>query len=413
MTLRGSSPDAVGDWAGWADKFRRLPAPASNTERALVEARQPGFLASFRVGFKRAIDAQHGDGHGGSTHAAVAHWIRLILGSLGLNPIRPVDPISPLRLKLCELDLLHLYGWWCVAHLGVSYETAKGYVGTVDSWHRRYQGVGLAGDMGTSAVYRMLDGYARDVGVPPERIKRLGVRPRDLGVGIDQVFTTSSAAHANRAALLQTATVGVLRGGDGISLGARKLWDAAVCCNRGDVSFQFGRDGRPTACRLMAINCKAKGVEAKRKLPRYLPMRGKYLSPGDLLYYLTEVVDYVPPESRTSTPLFRDPATNKILSIETMRADVRRCMSAAGRDGSLYGAHSCRIGGATAMNFEHAPAETIKAAGAWSSDAYLAYLRACGKDVLSIGQAICSSDVDDLATDYLDVDQVVDDDDFS
>ena len=39
-------------------------------------------------------------------------------------------------------------------------------------------------------------------------------------------------------------------------------------------------------------------------------------------------------------------------------------MSAAGAgDGSVYGVHSLRIGGGTAMNFEHAPAATIKAAG--------------------------------------------------
>ena len=65
------------------------------------------------------------------------------------------------------------------------------------------------------------------------------------------------------------------------------------------------------------------------------------------------------------------------------------------------------------MNFEHAPPETIKAAGVWSSDAYLAYLRACGQDVFSVAQAICSSDVDDLATDFLDIDRgELYDDDF-
>jgi hypothetical protein len=137
-----------------------------------------------------------------------------------------------------------------------------------------------------------------------------------------------------------------------------------------------------------------------------------YLSPGDLLWYLTMVVDPVAEHLRPTTPLFRDPLDNSILSIATMRADVRRCMDAAGRDGSKYGAHSCRIGGGTAMNFEHAPAATIKAAGAWSSDAYEAYLRACGKDVLTVAEAICSCDVDDLATDYLDIDDTLSDGDY-
>ena len=87
-------------------------------------------------------------------------------------------------------------------------------------------------------------------------------------------------------------------------------------------------------------------------------------------------------------------------------------MSAAGRDGSVYGVHSLRIGGGTAMNFEHAPAATIKAAGAWSSSAYRAYLRKCGQDVLTVARAVCSSEVDDLATDFLEIDDELDDTDF-
>ena len=67
----------------------------------------------------------------------------------------------------------------------------------------------------------------------------------------------------------------------------------------------------------------------------------------------------------------------------------------------------------TPMNFEHTLAATIKAAGAWSSGAYRAYLRKCGNDVLTVARAICSSDeVDDLATDFLEIDDELDDPDF-
>ena len=127
----------------------------------------------------------------------------------------------------------------------------------------------------------------------------------------------------------------------------------------------------PRMVRVMAINCKARGVEARRKLPRYLPMTGRYLSPGDMIWHLVTVADPVPESAAATTPLFRDPLTNGMISTSQMREDVRSVMTAAGRDGSKYGAHSCRIGGGTAMDFEHAPPETIKAAGAWSSEAYL------------------------------------------
>ena len=46
------------------------------------------------------------------------------------------------------------------------------------------------------------------------------------------------------------------------------------------------------------------------------------------------------------------------------------------------------------------------------SSAYRAYLRKCGHDVLTVARAICSSDVDDLATDFLEIDDELDDTDF-
>ena len=131
----------------------------------------------------------------------------------------------------------------------------------------------------------------------------------------------------------------------------------------------------------MAISCKARGVEARRKLPRFLPMDGVFLGPGRMLLLLTSQMDPVPEHQAASTPLFRD-ANGKPFRMDYVRTRLRRVMNAAGRDGSKYGVHSLRIGGGTAMNYQHAPRATIKAAGVWSSDAYMAYLRACGKDVL-------------------------------
>ena len=251
-----------------ASSFGRVPAPGKRSEQALLASRHPTFLHEFRVGVKRARDASYGDGQGASTHSSVHHWIRLLVG-LGLSPFRPVDPISPLALKLCELDVVDLYAWWLVTQQGVNHETAKGYCGTVDMWHERETGVRLAGGMGMGRVYRMLDGYANGVGVPPPRRVRLGVRPRDLRVGIDACFDPSVPSDVNRAACLETATVAVLRGGDGITLGSRKQWDPAWCTTRADIRFQYSAGGAPTGCVIYAINCKARGVESKRKLPRY------------------------------------------------------------------------------------------------------------------------------------------------
>ena len=106
--------------------------------------------------------------------------------------------------------------------------------------------------------------------------------------------------------------------------------------------------GAPISATIMIVNSKARGIEARRKLPVTLPMRGSYLSPGLALWTLVHRTDPVPADRRATTPLFRDPATNKILTVDGLRASLRAILSNIGRDGTAYGAHSLRIGGATA-----------------------------------------------------------------
>ena len=156
----------------------------------------------------------------------------------------------------------------------------------------------------------------------------------------------------------------------------------------------------------MIVNSKARGIEARRKVPVTLPMRGAYLSPGHMLWKLDRLVDPVPDGLRAATPLFRDPATNRILTVDGIRASLRAILSNIGRDGSTYGAHSLRIGGATAMAFCQAiSAEIIKDVGRWNSDApYLRYIRECRGQYMSYMTRICSADVDDMEADHLDLD---------
>ena len=117
---------------------------------------------------------------------------------------------------------------------------------------------------------------------------------------------------ANLATLFETALVAVLRGGDGLALSKGKRFDPGdlehsfPLSTRADLTFLLDDEGKPTCAKLMAINSKAKGVEARRKLPRYLPMSGKFLSPGAMLWMLVKVWDPVPAHLEKTTPLFRD-----------------------------------------------------------------------------------------------------------
>ena len=92
------------------------------------------------------------------------------------------------------------------------------------------------------------------------------------------------------------------------------------------------------------------------------------------------------------------------MSVASVRETVRKCARAIGRDGSLYGAHSLRIGGATALAFLSADEQAIKDIGRWKSDAYLRYIRECKGDYDRLIAGICGADVDDVEADYLDLD---------
>ena len=377
-----------------------------------MAAQQPGFLEAYRTGSKEARDACHSDGQGGGNSTAVRHWKSLLGIAFRISVLRPIHPQSSLSTILSELDVVECYAWWLVTQVGVNHETAKSYVQTVNAWHRRHCHVDLAGGHSLKRIYEMLEGLARLRGTPPPRIKRVGVRPKKLRAGIDAIYPQSSAENANMAACMETCMGAVRRCGE-LAVGGKWRWRADRHPTRNDVKFHRRSDGSIEYATVFAVNSKAKGVEALRKLPFRLPFHGRFLSPGYMLWYLTEVLDPVPEAERASTPLFRHPRSNEAITVTEVRNELRRAMTAVGLDASWYGAHSLRIGAATALDFGGAPEQVIKACGTWSSDAYLRYLRESSSAVLQHADLICGGDVDDLATtDYLDLDAEPDDEDY-
>ena len=108
---------------------------------------------------------------------------------------------------------------------------------------------------------------------------------------------------------------------------------------------------------------------------------------------------------RARTPLFRVPATNEILSVGGVRVCLRRCMAAIGLDGSSYGAHSLRIGGATAMAWLQYPREAIMTRGRWRSDAYLRYIRERRVEDRRFAAGIAGAETDDYEADFVAIDE--------
>ena len=73
---------------------------------------------------------------------------------------------------------------------------------------------------------------------------------------------------------------------------------------------------------------------------------------------------------------------------------------AAGLEPQHYGAHSLRIGGASAALAAGVPPALIRMMGRWSSDVYEIYCRASDEAVLRFGVAIGGADFADLESEY-------------
>lgn len=206
------------------------------------------------------------------------------------------------------------------------------------------------------------------------------------------------------AAALECTLVAIARAGEMCSTRANLAFTRSRHPSRADVRFEFDAAGLPVSCTIWIINSKARGAERLRKLPVPLPMAGRYLSPGLALYYLLHVIDPTPSFMAASIPLFRDPRTGRILTVTYIRSSLRSCMTAIGRDATVYGAHSLRIGGATALAFLHIPGDQIQAAGRWHSGAYLRYLRQTRGSALRNLTLVASAETDDMEADFVDID---------
>ena len=86
-----------------------------------------------------------------------------------------------------------------------------------------------------------------------------------------------------------------------------------------------------------------------------------------------------------------------MITVHQVYGMVRAVMRAAGCDERRYGAHSLRIGGATAALAAGVPPQLIRMMGRWSSDVYEIYCRMSVQAALNVGKAICSADVSPAA----------------
>ena len=342
------------------------------------------------------MNASMASGDMGRGSTGVNHW-RTFCAQENTPHDRPIDPSSPLWVKLEEEMLAMQFCCALVQDRGVAPDTAACYFGQVQGWHSKEHGIKLAAGMKLARLPAMLKGLRRVLGANSRAVRR-GVAPAALKRGMDAILDRSIPAHANIRAALALALQGLLRSAE-YACDAGVKFNPAKHLTRADIV-------ECSAERLvvMMLPCKNMRHLTGKTCPLVIG------SGGEMVDAVAEVrnmmaVDPVGPLAAGSTPLFRDPATNEPLRTAHMRQCVRDVMRAAGvSDPSHFGTHSLRIGGATALFAAGADPTVIRTMGRWSSDCYRLYVRACFESTLKWSRLAGSTEVHDLAGEFDEVD---------
>ena len=339
------------------------------------------------------LDHATADGSGGLKTTGVRWWLRYCVQARGVLPFTRLSSSSSLAQQIEAEQLLMDFAIWLALYRPsgqpISAKSIKKYISQVRAWHRRTFRTELCGGLDFSAVNDLLRGMCRLVAQPARR-ERWGVRTQELARALSLYLSSNTAESANWAAALTVGFCGLMRGAE-FALQDGETFDAARHLTRADVSFRRDDSGREYVVIQMRP---AKGKPgAGKEVPLMLGGGGSLLDPVAALRRLW-AADPVSPEDAASTPLFR--TRGAALTVAGVRSTVRLLMGGLGLDARRFGAHSLRIGGATAALAAGMSPAAIRAAGRWASDVYMLYARASQQAVRGISTVIGSTPFDDL-----------------
>jgi hypothetical protein len=339
------------------------------------------------------LDAATADRSGGARTTGVRWWLKFCLYGRTTSPFTSLQAHSPLAEQLEAEQLLMDFVLWLAlcrpSGRPVSARSIAKYVGQVRAWHLRTQRTHLCGSLDYSAIRDLLRGVER-LELQPVRLQRFGVRTQDLAAALEHHLDTSSREGAMWAAALATAFCGLLRGCE-FGLQDGEVWDALRHLTRADISFKRAPDG--TWYMVIMMRPAKKGPGQRKDVPLLIAEGGTLLDPVRLMRRMIEL-DPVSELEAASTPLFR--RVGRAIRVSETRSMVQKLMARLGLDPKRFGAHSLRIGGATAALAAGMSAAAIRAAGRWSSDVYRIYCRLSKESAASVAATIGSTSFEDL-----------------
>ena len=364
-----------------------LPALTDTRLAAIMGARDGGAVAARKREFLDAATVSRG-----RLSTGARYWVTYAVHVLGIDPIQPRGASDEIRRQYEEW--LEDMAVWIVTFFPsgrfVSMDTAAKYVSEARGWYHREYGGTLGVGAGNSRLRSILTGGKRVVPQPAKR-ERHGCQPQALAAGLERraVVLTPPVA-AMWAAALSFGFAGLCRGCE-FALDAGETFVATEHLTPHDVAF-FERGGERHARVRMRRRKDLKLLTGKHH-DVFLAGGGSILDPVTALERWLTVRASL--GLRTDGPLFCWPDGSSI-TVDQVRAEVRAAMLAVGLDPQLFGAHSLRIGGASAALAAGVQPSLIRLLGRWDSSIYEIYCRMSLQSALHVGQAVTSTTVDSL-----------------
>ena len=337
----------------------------------------------------RWLNFSMADRRGGVTQQGPRWWIVHTVWGLGVAPLPDPFDRSFETAVMWEGRLEDCCVWIAYSRPSgrqVAHRNILKYASETRGWvHKNTQPpieLGLGAKAGR--IRAIMQGYARDVPQPP-KLERVGVTPRNLAVALER--RKSSLAWW---ACLTVALQGLARG-------------CEVALMDGE-EFELEQHMVPADVTISRSTCGTRIARLRMRKRKDLQMlRGKHaevvLAGGaaDAHFDVVELLEQWLAERKRlgipeGRPLFCHSERPWLgFTVREVRDYVKELMGLIGLDPRLYGAHSLRIGGATAALAAGVPPSLIRLMGRWSSDIYEIYCRMSLQSAVSVGQAISAA----------------------
>ena len=274
----------------------------------------------------------------------------------------------------------------------ISVKSAFKYLSQVRAWHRRRFGQEELHGPTTVSQLTDLQRALKRLVPSAERKVRFGVRTQHLAESMRTVLGDGSQSSLMWRALLSLAFCGLLRGAEaGVQEG--KAWARSLNLSRADLDFGVGEDGVEFATVTLRV---AKRVGAVKDTQVLIGGGGSLVDAVQALKALHSswLEDGIPESLWKDIPMFE--LEGEAVSTRHIRGMVKLLMESIGLNPMHFGAHSLRIGGASAAFAAGIEPSAIRIAGRWSSDIYEIYVRLSKQGAARLGATIGSTAFEDL-----------------